>query len=208
MASPCTTMHQQQRASSVNDGLVVPNMRNAVSVRLRLKWALGAAVMSASAVGWACPVDTESRPASTLLVVQGAGISTLALGAPELSTLPAATLTQRQVVSSGASADTQRSVTYSGQLLREVLLRAGLGLPNDRRARFAVIEAVATDGYRAVFSWGELFNTSVGDQVIVIRSQDGRPLDSVAGPVALRSLADLRPGARHVRNLCALVVLR
>ncbi len=175
---------------------------------MRFKWILGAAVWSASAVGWACPVDTEPRPAGALLVVQGAGIATLVLGAPELSALPAATLTQRQIVSSSASASeaTERSITFSGPLMREVLLRAGLGLPNDRGARFAVIEAVASDGYRAVFSWGELFNTAVGDQVIVIASQDGRPLDSAAGPLALRSLADLRPGVRHVRNLCALVV--
>jgi hypothetical protein len=185
---------------------VVLNMRDAVNVPVHFQWVLGVAAMSASAVGWTCPVDTEPRPAGTLLVVQGAGVATLVLGAPELSALPAATLTQRQVVSSGASAATERSVTYSGQLMREVLLRAGLGLPNDRGARHAVIEAIATDGYRAVFSWGELFNTAVGDQVMVIRSQDGRLLDSVAGPVALRSLADLRPGARHVRNLCALVV--
>jgi hypothetical protein len=191
---------------SATDNRLVLNMRDVVNESVRFKWVLGAAVMSASAVGWACPVDTEPRHPGTLLVVQGAGIATLMLGAPELSALPAATLTQRLVVSSGASAATERSVTYSGQLMREVLLRAGLGLPNDRGARLTVIEAVATDGYRAVFSWGELFNTAVGDQVMVIRSQDGRPLDFVAGPVALRSLADLRPGARHVRNLCALVV--
>lgn len=183
-------------------------MRDFVSLPVRLRWVLGAAVLAASAVGRACPVDTEPRPAGTLLVVQGAGIATLALGAPELSALPAATLTQRQVVSSAASTATERSVTFSGHLMREVLLRAGLGLPSDRGARLAMIEAVATDGYRAVFSWGELFNTAVGDQVMVIASQDGRQLDSVAGPLALRSLADLRPGVRHVRNLCALVVRR
>ena len=143
-----------------------------------------------------------------LKMVQGAGLTTLALGAPELSALQATTLTQRQVVSSGATAATERSVTYSGPLLREVLRRAGFGSPDDRGARFAVIEAVATDGYRALFSWGELFNTAVGDQVLVISSQDGAPLNTVAGPLALRSLADLRAGARHVRNLCALVVRR
>jgi hypothetical protein len=57
-----------------------------------------------------------------------------------------------------------------------------------------------------LFSWGELFNAAVGDQVLVIRSQDGTPLDALAGPLALRALADLRPGPRHVRNLCALRV--
>lgn len=181
-------------------------MRDCVHVLVRLRWILGAAVLSAPAVGWTCPADTEPRAAGTLLVVQLAGKATLVLGTPELSALPAATLTQRQVVSSGASGATERTVRYSGHLMREVLLRAGFGLPNDRGARIAMIEAVATDGYRAVFSWGELFNTAVGDQVMVIDSQDGRHLDALAGPLALRSLADLRPGARHVRNLCALVV--
>jgi hypothetical protein len=183
-------------------------MRASVDVPRRLRWILGATVLSMCGLGWACPADTEPRQTGTLLVVQGAGIATLALGSPELSALPAVTLTQRQVVSSGASAATERSVAFSGQLLREVLLRAGLGVPNDRSARFAVVEAVATDGYRAIFSWGELFNTAIGDQVIVIASQDGRQLDTVAGPLALRSLADLRPGVRHVRTLCALVVRR
>lgn len=89
-----------------------------------------------------------------------------------------------------------------------MLLRAGWGGPSDRSARWATVELVATDGYRALFSWGELFNTAVGDQVLVITRQDGRALDGIAGPVAARSLADLRPGARHVRNLCAVVVRR
>jgi hypothetical protein len=182
------------------------DMRNSVNMLVRFKWILGAAVFSASATGWACPVDKEPRAAGTLLVVDVAGKATLELGTPELAALPAATIKQRQVVSSGAGDPTERSVTFSGHLMREVLLRAGFGSPSDRGARFAMIEAVATDGYRAVFSWGELFNTAVGDQVLVIESQDGRQLDALAGPLALRSLADLRPGARHVRNLCALVV--
>lgn len=183
-------------------------MHHAVKAPVRFKSVLGATVMLASAAGWACPADTQPRPAGTLLVVQGAGIETWVLGAPELAALPAVTLNQRQVVSSSEGAATERSVTYSGQLMREVLLRAGFGAQSDRGARAALIEAVATDGYRALFSWGELFNTAVGEQVMVIGSQDGRPLDAVAGPLALRSLADLRPGARHVRNLCALVVRR
>jgi hypothetical protein len=182
------------------------DMRNSVNMLVCFKWVLGAAALAASPIGWACPVDKEPRAAGTLLVVQVAGKAKLELGTPGLAALPAATLTQRQVVSSGAAEATERSVTFSGHLMREVLLRAGFGLPSDRGARFAMIEAVATDGYRAVFSWGELFNTAVGEQVMVIESQDGRQLDSLVGPLALRSLADLRPGTRHVRNLCALVV--
>ena len=156
----------------------------------------------------ACPTDATPRATGTLLTVQGAGPMTQALTATDLMALPAMSLTQRQSVSSGQGAGTERSVTFSGHLLRDVLLNAGLGGPTDRGARAAIIELVATDGYRAMFSWGELFNTAVGDQVLVITQQDGRPLDAIAGPVALRSLADLRPGPRHVRNLCGVVVRR
>jgi len=111
-------------------------------------------------------------------------------------------------VSSAVGAGSESSIAYDGVLLREVLARAGFGAANDRGARVGVVEAVATDGYRAVFSWGELFNSSAGEHALVITAQDGRALDAAAGPLALRILSDLRPGPRHVRNLCALVVRR
>ncbi len=165
----------------------------------------------AAALPWlaqACPVDATPRAGTTLLTVQGTGNSPLALDAAALIALPQTTLTQRLSVSSSASGASERSVAYAGVLLRDLLARAGLDSAQDRGVRVAVVEAVATDGYRAVFSWGELFNSPLGEQVLVIASQDGKPLDSAAGPLALRSLADLRPGPRHVRNLCALIVRR
>lgn len=176
--------------------------------RCRERWLCGVLAWLVAAAAWACPVDSSPRAPGTLLAVQVQGRATLSLGAEDLEALPQATLTQRQSVSSTAGAGSERSISYAGVALRELLLRAGVGGPDDRGARIAVVEAVATDGYRAVFSWGELFNTAVGDQVLVVTSTDGRPLDAFAGPLALRSLADLRPGPRHVRNLCALIVHR
>jgi hypothetical protein len=156
----------------------------------------------------ACPTDIEPRAAGVLLTVQIAGAGPLALDAAELAKLPTTHLTQRQLVTSSASAASERSTVYAGVLLRDVLARAGFGAATDRGARTGVVEAVATDGYRAVFSWGELFNSTPGEQVLVIIGQDGRPLDAAAGPLALRALGDIRPGPRHVRNLCALLVRR
>ena len=166
-----------------------------------LVWALASAAM-------ACPTDTGLRAIGALLTVQGAGAETLALSAADLATLPATRLIQRQLVTSSASAASDRSTVYEGVLLRDILARAGFGAATDRAARLGVVEAVATDGYRATFSWGELFNSSLGEQVLVILARDGRPLEADAGPVALRALADIRPGPRHVRNLCALLVRR
>jgi hypothetical protein len=167
-------------------------------------------LLGSATVAEACPTDATPRAATTLLSVGApGGIETRAFGASELADLPTATLTQRQTVTAGPGVRrSERSVTYSGPLLRDVLLRAGFGLPNDRAARVAIVELVATDGYRAVFSWGELFNAPLGDEVVVVTAQDGHPLDAHSGPLALRSLADLRPGPRHVRNLCGVIVRR
>jgi len=164
-----------------------------------LAWALPLAAI-------ACPTDIEPRAPGVLLTVQGATGGPLAWNAVDLAKLPMTSLTQRQLVTSSASAASERSIVYAGVLLRDVLARAGFGAATDRAARVGIVEAVATDGYRATFSWGELFNSSLGEQTLVIVAQDGRPLDAAAGPLALRALADIRPGPRHVRNLCALLV--
>jgi hypothetical protein len=105
-------------------------------------------------------------------------------------------------------ADAQSTTTFSGWLLRDVLAPVGYALPTDRGARLSGVEAVALDGWRAWFSWGEVFNSAAGEQMLVIQQVDGVALDTHAGPLALRALADTRPGPRHVRQLCALIVLR
>lgn len=155
----------------------------------------------------ACPMPDGANSDPGVLVVEVEGGRTR-LGVAELDNLPAATLTQHQRVSGSAASAPERSVTWSGVLLRDVVARSLPGGEADRRWRTAIVELVATDGYRAVFSWGELFNSVLGNEVIVVRAVDGRPLDAYAGPLALRSLADLRPGPRHVRNLCGVLVRR
>lgn len=152
----------------------------------------------------ACSTDASPRAPGVQLTVLLPGHPALALTAAELATLPPARLTQtRSVVAASGAAATTQSLVYAGVLLRDVLAKAGAGA--DRGARTGVVEAVATDNYRAVYSWGELFNHPAGEQTIVVTAQDDQPLDAAAGPLALRSLGDLRPGPRHVRNLCALV---
>ena len=166
----------------------------------------GVVALTIHASASACPADATPRAAATVLSLQRPGQATLSFGPADLAALPQTALTQRQTVSSTGGASIDRSVVYSGVLLRDALAQSGFAASADRGARTAVIEAVATDGYRAVFSWGELFNSGRGEQVLLVRAQDGQALDAAAGPLALRSLADLRPGPRHVRNLCALVV--
>lgn len=153
-----------------------------------------------------CPSDVAPRAGATLLTVQLPQRPATALTAGSLAAWPAVRLVQRRTVSSGSAVEVEQGVVYEGVLLRDVLAGAGLAEASERGLRTHIVEAVATDGYRAIFSWGEVFNHAAGEQIVVIRSQDGQALGASTGPLALRALADLRPGPRHVRNLCALIL--
>jgi hypothetical protein len=126
-----------------------------------------------------------------------------------LSQLPQTTITteRRLQVSGSVNTSDSQGTAWSGVLLRDFLLKNGLENVPSRPLRNTRIEIIAKDGYKATFSWGEIFNNPMGSQVLLITKQDGKYLDVQEGPLAIRSLGDIRPGARHVRNICAISVL-
>ncbi len=140
-----------------------------------------------------------------LLRVDGAVRMPLVLTAAQLGSLPWRDYSEVREVRQGESTARQ-AVAYRGLPLRELLDMAQL-LPDRHAVRRTVFLLTASDGYRVSFSWGELFNSSLGEGVILVRVQDGRDLIEVDGFVALRSLHDSRPGPRHVRKLTRVEVL-
>jgi len=133
------------------------------------------------------------------------------LRSQQLATFAQRRLTQRRTISGadvGGAPSLDQSMEYAGVLLRDVIADAPGYQNAGRSQRSLVFQAVATDGYRAVFSWGELFNSDATEQVLVVQSQGGQLLGTAEGPLALRALGDLKPGPRHVRNLCAIIVHR
>jgi DMSO/TMAO reductase YedYZ molybdopterin-dependent catalytic subunit len=90
---------------------------------------------------------------------------------------------------------------YRGVRLTTLIEEAGL--PNREVAEFkrTVFVAVGHDGYVVTFSWHELFNTPVGQQVIVAYECDGRALDVADGAPILFSGMDILPAPRHVKRL-------
>jgi hypothetical protein len=75
----------------------------------------------------------------------------------------------------------------------------------ERRTDFKRVAIVAEsgEGYRALFSWNEVFNSVVGDGVIVAWDCDDAPLPAPAGPFALASLYDRATGPLYVQRLAS-----
>lgn len=97
---------------------------------------------------------------------------------------------------------------YGGVRLVDLLREADVRQDARHALRRTYVVATATDGFQAVFSWGELFNTPVGNGVLIAFERDGAPLRDGEGRITLVSLADERPGTRHVKWLQRIEVRR
>ncbi len=73
--------------------------------------------------------------------------------------------------------------------------------------RVAIV-AESSEGYRALFSWNELFNTPVGAGVMVAFAAPGAPGQDHRGAFSLISRHDLHTGPRYVRHLALVEVVK
>jgi len=140
---------------------------------------------------------------TTSLTVKGSVEREVTLSVDDLKRLPAQRIDDVRSVrdASGAAGASETSRHYVGCLLRDVLERAKPVEKKRMDFRKSIVIATASDGYRAVFSWAELYLSPIGDGVLVVYERDGVPLDDSEGRIALVSLKDTRPGPRHVKWL-------
>lgn len=95
---------------------------------------------------------------------------------------------------------------FKGVLLRDILEKAVVISNDHNDVKKTIIIASASDDYKVVFSWSEIFNSSIGDGVMVFFEKDGQPLAEDEGRIAMISTKDLRTGPRHVKWLKAIEV--
>jgi hypothetical protein len=90
---------------------------------------------------------------------------------------------------------------YSGVQLTDILDQAGFIAAEHNDLKKTIVVATASDAYKAVFSWNELYNTTVGSGVYVLTAKNGAPLGDEEGKITLISTKDIHTGPRHVRWL-------
>jgi cytochrome c551/c552 len=134
------------------------------------------------------------------VTVSGAVEHPLDLSVDDLRKASALNLKEVALVSQ-APAKAGRTEIFRGVLLRTLLEKAVVLAPGRHDLKKIVIVAKASDDYAVVFTWNEVFNTAVGDGVLVYVDKDGKPLGEDEGRIAMISTKDIRLGARHVRWL-------
>jgi hypothetical protein len=91
---------------------------------------------------------------------------------------------------------------YEGVLLSDLVRAAGASLGKELRGPFlaAYVLAEAKDGYRVVYSIGEVDPDTGNAQILVANKKNGEPLSALEGPYRFVLPQDKR-GARWIRQV-------
>lgn len=167
----------------------------------KLRMALAAIALAGAAVAFAHAPDADpARFVTTRVAVSGAVEHPLDLGVDELRKLPPQQVGEVPLVCQ-SGANVGKLENFRGVRLRDILERAAIRAPDHNDVKKMAIIASASDGYKVVFSWSEVFNSPLGDGVLVLFEKDGLPLPDAEGRIALVSAKDIRTGPRRVKWL-------
>lgn len=93
-------------------------------------------------------------------------------------------------------------------LLKDILDKTEIDAENPKVLSEYYFVCIASDNYKAVFSWNEIFNSNTGKSVYIITGQDGKPASALDNRIALISPKDDATGRRYVKGLQKIVVER
>ncbi len=96
--------------------------------------------------------------------------------------------------------------SYAGARLTDLLDAGGFSEQPRSELKRCIVVAHGEDGYQAIFSWSELYNSAIGEKVLVLYERNGEPLDAHLGAICLISARDSRLGPRHLRGLFEVAV--
>ena len=95
-----------------------------------------------------------------------------------------------------------------GVLLKDILDKVEIDAENHKVLSEYYFVCIASDNYKVVFSWNEIFNSDVGKSVYIITGQDGSWAYVLDNRIALVSSKDHMTGRRYVKGLQKIVIER
>lgn len=93
-----------------------------------------------------------------------------------------------------------------GVLLKDVLSHTKFKTTSPKLLSRFYFVCTGIDGYKVVYSWNELYNTSVGEHVYIIMEKNGMAIDKMPESIQMTSAADFKTGRRYLHNLDKIVV--
>ena len=95
-----------------------------------------------------------------------------------------------------------------GVLLKTVLASIQFDYDKPKELNEFYFVFVATDGYKVVFSWNEIYNTEAGNNFYIVTEMEGKKIKDMEQRILFISTADLKSGRRYIKALEKIEVKR
>ena len=95
-----------------------------------------------------------------------------------------------------------------GVSLKDILSTVALDADNPKILSEFYFVFVATDNYKIVFSWNEIFNTETGNNIYIITEEAGKKIREMDTRIPMICTTDFKTGRRDLKNLQKIIVAR
>jgi len=92
-----------------------------------------------------------------------------------------------------------------GVMLKDILDKAGIDVSLKLLSE-VYITCIASDNYKVVFSWNEVYNSAIGEKVMILTEANGKKGNQIPDRIVLLSVADRATGRRYVEGLQKIVI--
>lgn len=118
----------------------------------------------------------------------------------DLDTFPKTTIRDQVIYNhKGEVKDTLKSL--KGITLKSVLSSIEFVHDKPKQLNEFYFVFIASDGYKVVFSWNEIYNTETGNHFFIVAEMDGIKLKDLAQRILFISTRDLKAGRRYIKGL-------
>ncbi|MEP7143998.1 MAG: molybdopterin-binding protein [Ferruginibacter sp.] len=152
-------------------------------------------------------VAQKTIAATDSFTVEGTVKQSRSFSLQDLADLPMISI-DSIVISNHLKARRHAIKNIKGVLLKDVLGKITIDQENVKILSEYYIVCIASDNYKAVFSWNEIFNNETGRHVLIITEQDGKKGASLDGRIAIISPTDDATGRRYVKGLQKIIIER
>ena len=112
------------------------------------------------------------------------------------------------VVTNHLGVATSNLTQVKGVSLKDILSRIAIDADNPKILSEFYFVFIATDNYKIVFSWNEIFNTETGDNMYIITEQGGKKMREMDTSIQMICTTDFKTGRRDLKNLTKIIVAR
>ncbi|MNK22337.1 hypothetical protein D3C87_406120 [compost metagenome] len=96
----------------------------------------------------------------------------------------------------------------NGVLLKDILTNIEIIADSPKRLSEYYIICTASDNYKVVFSWNEVFNSKNGNGIMILTSFEPNPAKAEKGDIAIIAPNDEATGRRFLKGLNQITILK